>query len=447
MRLTVDGRLGPEEIARPAARARTCQRSFRFNSRRPGDHLVEVSIDDDPLALDNRRFMVVPVREVAQGSAGRRPFQVRALPGRDRLSGAGACPERGIAGAAAADPGRGRRRDRSFPTASFRTTTWWSCATSPSSISPRRRPWTTFSSRGAGSSSSAAIRSWPTTTIGCSTPTARDSAGGDRPERGRRRQERRGLLLQSAGLPASASISEYQGETDPVTAGMTQAITLAISQAGAAQGDARPRSRWRSTTAIRRWSRCTRHRGTVILVATSADTGWTTWPVHKSYLPIMQQIVMRASAGRFAERNIRVGQPFDQSFPAAGRRCGGHGRRRPRGSRSRPSCNPPGGVSQFHFEQTDLAGQYQVKIGPPLSRRVVVRRQPRPGRERSDQARSRGLAEQIPGWNFLYLTNSQRAGRGRELGRASGRAASAVALRAAGHAAAGIVPGVEIRAS
>ena len=53
----------------------------------------------------------------------------------------------------------------------------------------------------------------------------------------------------------------------------------------------------------------------MIVVATSADTGWTTWPIHKSYPPVMEQIVLRASAGRLTERNIRVGQPYDQSFP------------------------------------------------------------------------------------------------------------------------------------
>ena len=36
---------------------------FPFQFTTPGDHVVEVAIDDDPLALDNRRYMVVPVRE------------------------------------------------------------------------------------------------------------------------------------------------------------------------------------------------------------------------------------------------------------------------------------------------------------------------------------------------------------------------------------------------
>ncbi len=111
----------------------------------------------------------------------------------------------------------------------------------------------------------------------------------------------------------------------------------------------------------------TRHRGTVFLVATSADTGWTTWPIHKSYPPVMQQIVLRASAGRISERNIRVGQPFDQSFPASGVDGPGHGCHHHKGQSVAAKLQAAGGVSQFHFEQTDLSGLYQVKIGPPLA--------------------------------------------------------------------------------
>ena len=61
-----------------------------------------------------------------------------------------------------------------------------------------------------------------------------------------------------------------------------------------------------------------RHRGTVIQVATSADAGWTTWPLHPSYPPVMEQIVLQAASGRLAERNVRVGQPLDQALPASG---------------------------------------------------------------------------------------------------------------------------------
>ena len=67
---------------------------------------------------------------------------------------------------------------------------------------------------------------------------------------------------------------------------------------------------------------------------------------------------------------------------------------------------PAGGVSQLHFEQTELSGAYQVRIGPPLA--LESRRSPpTPNPAESDPAKldRAGLAEAVPGWNFAYLTN------------------------------------------
>ena len=50
-------------------------------------------------------------------------------------------------------------------------------------------------------------------------------------------------------------VAEYQGETDPVTAGLTQAATWQYHKLIDARRTRRPRSRWRSTTAIPRSSR------------------------------------------------------------------------------------------------------------------------------------------------------------------------------------------------
>ena len=149
-----------------------------------------------------------------------------------------------------------------------------------------------------------------------------------------------------------------------------------------------------------------RHRGNVIVVATSADTGWTTWPIHKSYLPVMQQIVLRASAGRLSERNIRVGQPFDQSFPAAGAAAPATVVT-PRGQSIETKLQPAGGVSQFHFTETDLSGRYQVKIGPPLLLESSFAANTDPAESDLTKLDRAALTEAVPGWNFQYLTNSK----------------------------------------
>ena len=61
-RVTADGILGLEEpFDLPPGEDVPAVFLQQFST--PGDHLIEVFIDDDPLALDNRRCLVVPVRE------------------------------------------------------------------------------------------------------------------------------------------------------------------------------------------------------------------------------------------------------------------------------------------------------------------------------------------------------------------------------------------------
>jgi hypothetical protein len=203
-------------------------------------------------------------------------------------------------------------------------------------------------------------------------------------------------------------VAEFQGELDPVLAGLTQALTWQYHKLLL-----KPGSKARVALAFDSGNppdpaviEMTRHRGTVFLVATSADTGWTTWPIHKSYLPIMQQIVLRASAGRISERNIRVGQPFDQSFPALGV-AAPVTVKTPKGQSVAAKLQAVGGVSQFHFEQTDLSGFYQVKIGPPLTLDSSFAANTDPAESDLTKLDRTALKELLPSWNFQYLTNSK----------------------------------------
>jgi hypothetical protein len=199
-------------------------------------------------------------------------------------------------------------------------------------------------------------------------------------------------------------ISEFQGQSPAVTSGITQVITLQYHKL--LGKNAKAEIAMAFDTGDPALVEMPLHRGTVILVATSADMGWTTWPMHRSYVPVMEQIVMRASAGRLAERNIRVGQPYDQSFPAAG--AGAPVTvAPPKGQPVSTKLQSGGGVSQFHFEQTDLAGAYEVKIGPPLSLESRFAANPDPAESDLTKLDRAELAEAIPGWNFLYLTNSK----------------------------------------
>lgn len=148
-------------------------------------------------------------------------------------------------------------------------------------------------------------------------------------------------------------------------------------------------------------------RGRVIQVATSADVGWSNWPIHPSYPPVMEQIVLQAASGRRAERNVRVGQPLDEALPAAGAGAAAT-ITLPDSRNSSARLAAEGDVSRFHFAETDLSGPYQVKLGPPLALDVLFAAGTDPAE--SDPAKLDGamLKAALPGWSFQYEDDWRR---------------------------------------
>jgi hypothetical protein len=118
----------------------------------------------------------------------------------------------------------------------------------------------------------------------------------------------------------------------------------------------------------------------------------------------MQRIALEAASGKLAERNIRVGQPFDLSFKAAGAGAAVTVVT-PKGQSVSTKLQPARGVSEFHFEQTDLSGAYQLKIGPPLSVESSFAANTDPAESDLAKLDQAALAEILPGWTFLYSTN------------------------------------------
>ncbi len=147
-----------------------------------------------------------------------------------------------------------------------------------------------------------------------------------------------------------------------------------------------------------------RYRGRVVQVATSADTGWNTWPLHQSYPPIMEQIIFEAASGRLAERNVRVGQPLDQALPASAAGTPVEVTR-PDEVRAPTKLKASGDVSLFHFEETDLSGMYRAKFGPPLAVESTFAANPDPIESDPLKLDRAGLIDAVPGWAFTYLTN------------------------------------------
>ncbi len=199
-------------------------------------------------------------------------------------------------------------------------------------------------------------------------------------------------------------VADFRGESDPVTAGLTltsiwQYHKLKLPNESKAQvamafdsGD----------PAI---IEAPRARGKVILVATSADAAWNSWPLHNSYPPVMQQMILQAAAGRLAERNIKVGQPYDQSFAAASA-AASVTVTNPKGQPAPVRLKAAGGISELHFTQTDLSGRYQVQVGPPLSSENVFAANPDPAESNLAKLDRSALEQNLPGWRFDLLTNS-----------------------------------------
>jgi hypothetical protein len=398
-RLTIAGRLGPEasDDLPPGGEFPV---AFRQEFSSPGDYLIELAIDDDPLALDNRRWLVVPVREslnvlLVDGQFKAEPYQAET----DYLAQALAPTE-----SSPGQPGLIRVEVVSESQLSRRELAPYDVVVL-CNVAQFSRPEVAMLEDYLKQGGGVVL------------------FGGDQvlAENYNRLlyDEGRGLLPASVGPSVGDAakreaifgfdargyrhplISEYQGASEPVTSGLTRAWTWQYHKLAVPKG-----SKAEVALAFDNGDpaviEAARHRGTVILVATSADTGWTSWPIHKSYPPVMQQIVLRASAGRIAERNIRVGQPFDQSFPAAGA-AAPVTVVTPKGQPVIARLQPAGGLSQFHFEQTDLAGAYQVRIGPPLGLDSSFAANPDPAESDLAKLDQAALAEAIPGWNFIYV--------------------------------------------
>lgn len=401
VRLIVDDTVGPNQsVDLPVGEDVPVVFNHQFNT--PGDHVVEIAIDNDPLTLDDRRWLVVPVREslnvlLVDGHFKSEPFQAET----DYLAQALA-PSEGSPG----QPGMIRvevvsesqlsRRDL----AAFDVVALCNVAQfSPGEVAALED----FLKQGGGVI----------------------VFGGDQvmPENYNRLlyADGKGILPASVGAAVGDAsrkesafglnpleyrhplVSEFRGESNAVLTGLTRAITWQYHKLTLPR-DSNAQVALAFESGDPAVIEAPRHRGRVIQVATSADTGWTTWPLHNSYPPVMQRMVLQAVAGRLAERNIRVGQAYDQSFAAAGGSAPATVIT-PKGQPVATRLKAAGGVSQLHFEQTDLSGRYQVKVGPPLAAEAEFAANPDPVESDPAKLDRAGLAERLPGWNFAYFTN------------------------------------------
>ncbi len=403
-RLLVDGQLGPDQSVPEIAVGGDATFVFSPTFSAPGDHLIEVRIDDDPLTLDNKRRLAVPVREfvrvlLVDGQPQSASFQSET----DYLAQA-LNPEVTSTGSASQirteivnESQLGTRELAPFDAVVLCNV----AQVTPSEATALDA----YLKEGGGvvifDGDQVMAESYNQILFADGKgllPAKIGAVVGDA-------KTQQGSFEFDAKDYKHPIVSLFANEDSNVIAGLTGVKTWAYHKLTIPDD---PPSRaqvalWFNTgdPAI---VEVPRHRGKVIQVATSADAAWSNWPVHQSYPPIMEQVIMQAASGRLAERNVRVGQPFDQALPASAAGTVVE-INRPDDTRAPSKLTASGDVSLFHFEETDLSGAYRAKFGPPLAVESIFAANPDPIESDPAKLDRAGLAEAVPNWSFTYLTN------------------------------------------
>jgi hypothetical protein len=106
--------------------------------------------------------------------------------------------------------------------------------------------------------------------------------------------------------------------------------------------------------------------GRVILFTTSVDNRWGAWPLQPqtSFLPILHETVRFAVAGRWSDRQKDVGEPisrFIKAFNVSVKMT------RPDNETDALRASETKHFAQIHYEATNQSGIYELAIGPPVN--------------------------------------------------------------------------------
>ena len=108
-------------------------------------------------------------------------------------------------------------------------------------------------------------------------------------------------------------------------------------------------------------------RGRSLLVTTSVDERWGTWPLWPSFLPLVHEIVQYSVAGRWGDRQRLVGDALSEIFPATAADVDASVVR-PDGQTQSARVVREESSSRFTFENTSTAGIYEVTFAHPVLR-------------------------------------------------------------------------------
>ena len=402
--LVVDGRLGPDRpVDLPPGQEASVAFSYQFEE--PGDHIVEVRLDGDRLEVDDQRRLAVPVREHLQvllvnGDYDPEPFESETDYLAQALSpseGSDRAPSTIVVDSITESQLSRRDLDR--------VDVLFLCNIARLS-SAEGRSIDRFLRAGGGVVvfGGDRVQAEEYNAKLLASPTGEPEGSGFLPARyggivDAGDAEGNGLASAPEFDPMDFEhpiVSAFGGAAPQVVAGLTgvrswRSHELVIPEGSAARvalafTDGRP-----AIVAGRHG------RGVVLQVATTADADWTTWPLHPSFPPVVEQMALFAARGRMAQRNVQVGQPFDQALPleAASSRAIVV---RPDDVEEPGRLVDDGEGARLLFEETVLAGVYTARIGPPIGREFRFAANPDPLESDLATIDASTLNASLPGW-------------------------------------------------
>jgi len=101
--------------------------------------------------------------------------------------------------------------------------------------------------------------------------------------------------------------------------------------------------------------------GRTILVTTSLDSEWTSWPLWPSYVPMMQELALYAVTGRSTTQAVLVGSPIEQTVRTNGLDLQ-VSIARPDGSQQPATVTVDGPLATYRYDETDLSGMYEARF-------------------------------------------------------------------------------------
>jgi len=376
VRMIVDGQLGPERsVDLPVGESVTLDYTHVF--RQAGDHVVEIVVDADPLAPDDKRGLVASVKDririlLVDGDLNPEPFAAET----DYLAQALAPAESAQPGADAAPAANDPAivppialeviPESRFGSVEMATYDVIVMANVSQPSDAEAASIDKYVRQGGGlvvfTGDRTVAEGWNSRLATPEKPILPATIGTTIGDAARKS----GAYLIDPLAYRHPLASDYEGAVPAVQAGLTQVATWQYHKL-TPLADAGSRVALAFDSGDPAVVETARGRGRVFLVATSADSQWSTWPLHPSYPVVMGGMALLAASGRTGEKNVTVGQAIDQAYPTSAGAASVTVRTPERGVREL-TLRPDADGSYLRLPPLEMSGVYEAEIGPPLTR-------------------------------------------------------------------------------